>query len=307
MLYLFTWNSEYLVWEQVKSWKQKFIEKFWDFNLIHIKDINSTDNNFLAENINSSSFLAEKKLVIIDVDKDIKTEKEEFLMKVLEHIPEENIILFQGTEFDKRSKFYKFFKANAELKEFNTKDDSDLYWIISKKYGNKITRDAINLIMKYKAGNLAKITSEIEKLLITKTEIKTDDIIQNIAPELEESIFQVVDEILNKQTNSAIKKIEIILNDTNIYAFYNNLLANLRTSIYIMKLKDMWKSAKEIWETLNLWNRTFLINKNYRISYKDAEKIYIHLINIDKKMKSGKLIGTEDNDFKFELEKCLLK
>jgi len=65
-------------------------------------------------------------------------------------------------------------------------------------------------------------------------------------PELEESIFQVVDNILNKQTNEAIKKIEIILNDTSVYAFYNNLIANLRTNVYIMKLQNLNKPASEI-------------------------------------------------------------
>ena len=33
--------------------------------------------------------------------------------------------------------------------------------------------------------------------------------------------------VLEEQLKNAKKKLNIILNDTNIYAFYNNLLANL--------------------------------------------------------------------------------
>lgn len=306
MLYLFTWNSDFLIKQQVKAWKDNFIWKFWDFNLIHIKNIENSDNNFLVENITSTSFLAEKKLVIIDLEKDISSDKEEFLIKILDKIPELNIILFNSINPDKRTKFYKFLKKQAEVKEFNTKDDSDLYSIISNKYPNKISRDWINKIIRYKSWNLTKIISEIEKLLITINEIQTKDIIENIAPELEESIFQIIDEILNKKINSVITKTNIILNDTNIYAFYNNLIANLRTSIYISKLKNLKKTATEIWSILNLWNRTFLVNKKYKITHKELEKLFINLVKIDKKMKSWILNWTEDKDFKFEFERVLI-
>lgn len=306
MLYFFTWNSDFLIRQQVKAWKDNFISKFWDFNLIHIKNIEIVDNNFLIENITSTSFLAEKKLVIIDIDNELATEKEEFLIKILDKIPEWNIVVFVSVNPDKRSKFYKELKKQAETKEFSTKDDTDLRSIISNKYWNKISAWAINTIIKYKSWNLSKIISEIEKLLITFDFIDSKQIIDNIAPELEESIFQVIDDILNWNTTSAIKKIDTILNDTNIYAFYNNMLANLRTSIYILKLKNLNKSVSEIWNTLNLWNRTFLITKNYKANYQDIEKIYINLVNIDKKMKSWMLNGTTEDDFRFELEKVLL-
>jgi len=306
MLYFFTWNSDYLVRAQVKVWKERFISKFWDFNMIHIKNIESVDTNFLIENISSTSFLSEKKLVIIDLYEKVSEDKQQFIINILNKIPEENIILFNSINPDKRTKFYKELKKQSELKEFNTKDDSDLHWAISSKYWNKITNSWINTIIKYKSGNLNKIVSEIDKLLIIYQRIDSKEITENILPELEESIFQVIDDILNKNTNQAIVKIDTILNDTNIYAFYNNLIANIRTNIYILKLKKLGKSSPEIWTTLNLWNRTFLINKNYKIKYWELEKLYTKLINIDKKMKSWMLNWTEEEDFRFELERILI-
>jgi len=62
----------------------------------------------------------------------------------------------------------------------------------------------------------------------------------------------VIDDILNKNIVSALSKIKIILSDTNVYAFYNNLLANLRTSVYISKLKFLKTPTIEISNALNL-------------------------------------------------------
>jgi len=307
MLYFFTWNSDFLVKEQVKAWKDRFISKFWEFNLVHIKNIEIVDNNFLIENITSTSFLSEKKLIIIDLDEKVSDEKQNFFIKLLNKIPDDNIILFNTVNSDKRTKLYKELKKQSEFKEFNTKDESDLHSIISNKYWNKITPKWINTIIKYKSWNLNKIISEIDKLLIIFSKIDSKEIIEHIVPELEESIFQIIDNLLNKETLIALKKIDTILNDTSIYAFYNNLIANLRTSVYIKKLKKIKKNSSEISNILNLWNRTFLINKNNKINYNELEKLYINLIEIDKKMKSWLLNWTEESDFRFELEKILIK
>ena len=320
MLYLFTWNSDYLVKEQVLKWKNQFITKYWEFNLIHIKNFDTVENNFLTLNITSASFLSEKKLIIIDLesktkiknkeitDEDSKeSEKEELLLNLLWKIPEDNIILINIVSPDKRTKFYKTIVKIAEVKEFNTSNDSSLQSIIRQKYWNKITNSAIWTLIRYKSWNLSKIISEIEKLLILHEKIDSKEIVDNIAPELEESIFQVIDDLLNKNINSAIKKIDIILNDTTIYAFYNNLIANIRTSIYIIKLLNIWKSKNDIKNILDLKNRWFLVDKRYKIKYNELNRLYINLINIDKKMKMWNLNWTEDIDFIFELEKEILK
>ena len=162
------------------------------------------------------------------------------------------------------------------------------------------------MINRYKSWNISKIFSELDKLLITLDYIDIKEIEEYISPELEESVFVVVDDILNKNINSAISKIDTILNDTNIYAFYNNLLANLRTSLYISKLKNMQINNSKIWELLSLWNRSFLINKNYKINISKLSSLYIWLVNLDKKMKSWKMIWTEEKDFKYEFERVLL-
>lgn len=314
MIYLFTWNSDFLVKEKTFKWKKIFSDKNSDFNLVHFKSLEDIENNQISENLLAEGFLWEKKLIIIDnlplnwKNKNTKlSEKQDFLYKILERIPENNIVLFSSSNIDKRWKFYKKIKKIAtKIEEFNTKSEQDIFAIIENKYSWKIDFPAINMIVKYKSWNLEKCISEIEKLLITKEKINSYDIKQFIIPELEESIFQLIDDILNKNIIGVISKIKIILWNTNIYAFYNNLLANLRTSVYISKLKSLKIPIQEISISLNLGNKTFLVNKNYKISHKKLKNLYISLVNLDKKMKDWKLIWTHEKDFKFEIEKCFL-
>ena len=313
MIYLFTWNSRYLVREKTLAWKKIYIEKYGDFNLTHYKEIEKVDNNIISQEILSAWFLWEKKLIIIDnipVSWDNKSkellEKQGFCLSLLKQIPENNIVLFSSANPDKRSKFYKEFKKQAtKIEEFNSSSEQELFSIINRKYSWKIDSGAINLLIKYKAWNLEKIISEIKKLLINNDYIKVSLIKNNIFPELEESIFQVIDDIMNLNISSALDKIKIILSQTSIYAFYNNLLANLRVLVFIQSLKT--ENINNISQLLDLKNRSFLVNKSYKIDSNKLKKFYISLINLDKKMKTGRMFDNGEEILKYEIEKEILK
>jgi DNA polymerase III delta subunit len=88
----------------------------------------------LIENTLSTSFLSEKKLIIIDLEKDIPEDKQNNILYILDKIPDDNIILFNSINPDKRSKLYKELKKYSEFKEFNTKNESDIESIISRKF-----------------------------------------------------------------------------------------------------------------------------------------------------------------------------
>jgi len=306
MIYLFTWNSSFLVDDAVKKWKNQFIEKYGDFNLLQIKELNQNILESLHQNMLSEWFMWEKKLIIIELNSDLDEVIQEFFLKNILNIPENNIILFSYSNPDKRIKFYKELLILSQVKEFNSENEFDIENIISSRYKN-ISKDALKILIRYKSSNTAKVVSEIEKLSLLYKNIEEKHIKEFIVPELEENIFLIIDEILNQNIINSLKKIEIILNDTNIYAFYNNLIANLRTSVFIMKLKSEKKSQAEITNILWLWNKAFLINKKYNISFDNLQDLYINLVKLDKKMKSWKLLWTEESDFRFELEKCLLK
>ncbi|MDD3793563.1 MAG: DNA polymerase III subunit delta [Candidatus Gracilibacteria bacterium] len=306
MIYLFTGNSSFLIDDAVKKWKNQFIEKYGDFNLLQIKELDENILETLHQNMLSEGFMGEKKLIIIELNSDLEEKIQEFILKNIISIPENNMILFSYPQPDKRLKLYKQLYDLSQVKEFDSENEQDVEKIISARYKN-ITTDALRLLIRYKANNTQKIVNEIEKLSILYENIDVNHIKNIIMPELEENIFLIIDDILNKNIIDSLKKIDTILNQVNIYAFYNNLIANLRTSVFIMKLKKENRSQAEITNILGLGNKSFLINKKYNINFEKLEKIYIDLVKLDKKIKSGKLLGTEEDDFRFELEKCILK
>lgn len=317
MIYIFTGNLEILKNEALNKWKNQFIEKYSDFNLFHFKNLENIKIEDLYQSIISEWFFSEKKLIIIDIsdksnEKESKKDKildsiKENILKSLEKISENNIVIINYTTPDKRKSFWKNLIKIWELKEFNIKNDVELKNFINSKYSWKIDNYAIETLINYKSKNPTKIIQEIEKLLILKDFIKREDIEKNIIPELEEDIFNIINLLLNKEKIQSIEKIWIILEQTNIFAFYNSLLSNLRTNLFILKLKNENISQTEISNILWLWNRSFLVWKNYKITFEELRIFYINLVEIDKNMKTWKLIKNDLEDIKFEIEKCILK
>lgn len=307
MLYLFTWNNEYLVKEELKKWKSHFLGKFGEFNMTHIQNIEELDKNALSENLLSASFFSEKKLVIIDnIDKVEKDEsKKEFLISILDKIPESNIIVFSSNSLQERSLLYKKCLEVWEVKRFDIKNTYETKLFIEKKYNSKIDSKAIDKIISYKSNNLSKIISELDKLFITKTSVNEKDIVEIITPEFEETVFIFVDKVLNKDKKSFFKDLDIILENTDIYAFYNMFLWNLRNFVYIAFFKHLWYKNVDITRELSLWNRGFLTEKKFKLSYNELFTLYEKLIDFDKNMKFWKLIWSTKDDLKYELQKIL--
>jgi len=311
MIELFIWENQFLLSSEVKKWKTRFIEKYGDFNLIHIKDYSSVDNNFIIESVLSWGFMWEKKLIILEdipVSSDDKKLAyiEELLINNLEKIPEENIVLFISAKPDKRWKFYKALKKVAKLREFGNISWLELKRELSAKYSKFIDNNALDYLIKIKWENYTKIANEIEKLLIWHLNISKNIVEENVTPEIEESIFTLVDEILMNNKKMAIKRFRNLLNETSIYSVYNFLLSNIRTFVYIDLMKTRRVPNSKISFELDLWKRWFLVNKSYFFRWKKLTKLFSDLAEIDYKMKNSKLLDFDEKAMQYELEKLIL-
>jgi DNA polymerase III delta subunit len=156
---------------------------------------------------------------------------------------------------------------------------------ILKRYDGKISSADLDILVRYKSAHIQKIISEIEKLLLSKEKITKDDIEKNIVPEIEENIFMIIDNLLNKKKDTVLKEIKNTLNFITVYALYNSLLANIRNRVYIDMLKSLHFSQTEIKDYLGLGNKAFLIGKSYKIRFEELKNFYQDLIELDKKMK----------------------
>jgi hypothetical protein len=92
----------------------------------------------------------------------------------------------------------------------------------------------------------------------------------------------------------------------NPYLLYNSLASNFRIYFYIFKLKLLWKSNTEIKSILNLWNRAFLVDKNYKLDKNKFIKMYEKIAWVDWRLKTWKLLWNENIEMIYEIERCLI-
>jgi len=325
MIYLFTWNNDYLITEEVLRWKHGFIEKHGEENITHITRLDSNTKNTIWETLVSRSLFVEKRLVIISGfpfsgEKSFPgvTQLEEEIISLIPDIPEEVLLVFSSSNPDKRKKWWKAIQATAKIKELSISWEDEVFQILNNKYRALIEPTALRRLINLKWWSLQKSISEIDKLLISPLstlsnddrgdfKIISSDIDSYIHPEFEESIFVFIDTILNRNWKKIFTDLSILIDSSNLYAVYQSIIANLRVFLYIELLKSLKKSHKEIWDILKLWNRTFLINKQHKSSHKSISLLYINLLKFDKNMKFWKFTSSDPKDLKRELENVFLK
>ena len=314
MIYLFTWNSRYLIQQEAQKWKHAFGDKYGVENVTHISSLEGTSADFIIESMLSRSLFSEKRLVLIDWfpfswEKSFSgaSDMEKTILENIENTPEETLVVFLSENPDKRKTWFKQLSKLADVKNFSVSWEDEVFQILTKKYWNNIDSRALQRLIFIKGWDLQKSISEIEKLRITKDQISLQDIETILIPEFEESIFVFIDTLLSKNKQKIFSEFQNLLDFSNMYALYQSIIANLRVFLYIEFLKSQKKSPNEIGDILKLWNRQFLINKRHASSYKDIQTLYINLLNFDKNMKFWKFISSDEEDMKRELERVFLR
>ena len=302
MIYFFYGNSDFLLSETTKKWKNQFVQKYWDFQLTHIRDYSDPSSLQLDQNITSGWLFAEKKLIIFDnipgagsvKDKNIIKIQED-LLKILPRKIESVIIVFSSLNPDKRWKLYKYLQKLSkddteaiQVKEYVLWDGAENISMLQKKYPN-IEYNILSHILHLKSWNIEKTISELEKLSIAHESVWLDLVNKNIIPELEQSIFTFIENLLHNRKKQSLNDMRIILEQSEIMSFYYGLLSNMRVIMYILLFLKLKKSKATITQELNLWKRWFLIDKYASLNYKKISTLYTELCELDSNMKSWKL------------------
>lgn len=308
MIYIFSWNNHVALKNELQKWKERFLEKFWDFNFFHLTNIYQIEKVTLHEILVSWSFLWQKKLVLVELPEPKNEEEwwdtsiDSYLENIIEQIPQENIVVFYTNILNERHSLHKKLSQIGEARVFSiSQDESSISSYLAQKY-SELWRQEIDTIVKLKSGNLEKSLQEIEKLLTYSETPTVQDIFNNITPEPEESIFQFTNALFNQTIAEIHTSYQKLQEQMNFYYFYNSLLGSLRTTIFIENLRGKNFSPAKIDETLKLWKKSFLITKRYKLSRKKIEELYISIIKFDRKMKTGYTVGNQEEELFKELE-----
>lgn len=311
MIYLFH-GEKYFRNSLLQTWKNAFSNKYSELNIFEIKNYKEYDINFFHQTLFSNGFFSEKSFVIIEEfpfevgESDYETNiLQEYFLEQLEKVSAEHTVVFSNTRVDKRSKLYKHIWKIWEYKSFTIETPEDLLEKLQQLYGSVAPVSVFKKFIELKWISFDSIQSEIEKILITQSQISLADL-EWISKDVEESIFEIINDILMQDISGAIKKIRLLNRDLdNSYLLYNSLVANLRIYFYIYLLRSKKLSSTEIKKTLPFGNRSFLVDKNYAISGKKFFSFYEKIIWLDVKMKQGKLLWSESDEMMFEIEKSL--
>ncbi len=186
-----------------------------DFNLMKIfKEMPSEEE--IDAFVNSYPFMSEKKLLVFQSTGILKKSTEaqrNYLSQMISQLSEYIIIIFAESEVDKRSALYKQIAKSFPICEFEHQSIADLgLWITRflKSFDKEISRDDANYMAEIAGPSMTTIKSELEKLLSYTKDMDTisrDMIDTLVTRNIENKVFMMVDDIVDKNTGPALQKL----------------------------------------------------------------------------------------------------
>jgi DNA polymerase III delta subunit len=315
----FTWENSIFLNKDLNRWIEHFIEKHWEFNISRVNKENLEKINLEWE-LTTPPFLAEFRLIILnwlpsaasandswDEILEHKKNVDDEILKILEMIPDKNIVIFVQENPDKRKWLYKKLKEVAVVKEFNNLDEHEL-----KNYIRTvlvwIDSQAADRLIQYKWLDMRKIENEIEKLALFRSNdrITVEDIEKYVIPEIEVSIFKFMDRIYELNYTKAIQGFREVLENSKIEPTVAGIMTNLRKFIYVNQLKNSWVQDKDIIDRLKIHPFVFQKITQFKKNLPEIIDIYNRLSAIDIKAKIWELPGDIDESLRLAIEKVIL-
>lgn len=310
----FTWENLVFLNKDLDKWISIFTEKHWNFNISRFSLDNISKVNIWSE-LTTMPFLGSHRLIILEGFPSKASEKteeqesknyDEIILDNLDKIPDNNILVFVESLPDKRKSLYKKLQEIAQIKEYKNIEWEEMRNYIRSRLIN-IDGNAISKLINYKNSSLNKIELEIDKLHLFKMNwrITEEDIVNYVIPEIEISIFELTDAVMEQNTMKGIRALKTILDSNSIFQVFSVIMSNLRNFLYINFLLEKWFKKDEIVNTLKI--HPFLVDKTKNVkNIWGMKALFADLLKIDKQSKTGELIWDGENALRLALEKEIL-
>ncbi|MEK7528533.1 MAG: DNA polymerase III subunit delta [Patescibacteria group bacterium] len=331
-IFLFFGADTYSMNEKISFWKSEFIKKHGgDINLDEM-DGAVVVSGSLVSILTAVPFLGEKRLVIVrdymakyktrgdenDQKKNPALEDQKKTAELIEKIPEFCIVVFAERSVpDKRSSLYKRLQKHGTLMEFNPLEGSKLLaWIQreTKKLGVEIEQKAALTLMDLVGGDLFRMGNEIRKLasFADYRAINENDIDLLVDTTLDTSIFKLTDALALKNARQCLGILEQLIEsgeDPHMILFM--IIRQFRLMIQIKDFASHRVSQNEMISKLGV--HPFVVkstlNQCNAFSFEKLSEMYAHLLDIETKMKTGKiktLVG-DQRELTLALDRLVLK
>ena len=284
--------------------------KFQDA-IINIYDLEETTLDKALEDLDTYSFLSDKKVIVIKKIENGKVDdfKEDFdhLYRYIENPNPSNLLIIEATKLNNTLKITKELKKRCKYEEVNLNGKDT----IQKSFqGFQIDSSAIHLLEEYSLGDYSKIVNECEKLKNYKWEekkITKKDIEELVVKKLGDAkdlTFAFSKALMMRDKKDSLMKYQELLSYDIEPLSIIGLLASQMRILYQVKLLDKKRlTNKEIAEILEE-KSDYRIQKTREVIRYYSEEDILHMMQslqtIDYRMK------TEDVDGNHLIEMFLL-
>lgn len=295
-----SFRSRKFLREQIEEFKKKRDPS--GLNVVIIDGKNESSEKIFQE-ITSSPFLAERKMVVI---KNILSSKDEKVFdRVKEAIqkktfPEVNVIVFFQEEDVGKSKIvaelFDLLKKEKFVYEINFLSEKELRaWVEKeiKNRGGKINFSALGLLLKIGGNDSWLLNSLIDQLIAYKSgaEITIEDVNLFVEEKIDDNIFALAEAVAYGEKTKALKMInEQRKNDVDESYLFAMILRQFRilTQAKNILAKNPGMSAEDVAKVIK--QKPFVIKKVWSLMSKDEKwfaRVYELMLDMDLKVKSG--------------------
>jgi len=161
---------------------------------------------------NTGLFAASKKGE--GADESEKGDGKEELIAFLKDVPDYCCVVFQEDSVAKNVRPFKAIAASGMVVEFDHLNDVDLAKWIARMFadnGKKVSRDAVNLLIKLCSNSMDEMNNEIQKicnLAGTRNEISEADVANITGTTIKTAIFDITNALAQKNANRAFAVLE---------------------------------------------------------------------------------------------------
>lgn len=290
-LFLFTWDEDYLLLQELAKRKSWFIEKYWTYGLFDFA-CDALDPEQLQNALMGWGMFATKKLVIIrgipldstshnkaktaDIDRCLS-----LLEKYMTTNDPQTIIVCISYHPDKRTKPYKRFVNNADIREFPFLDEKQKINYVHQQVGTLLNDTQIAELTINCWDNLWHLSHECNKLyhyaVFHKITSFTDEQFRSIIwSSIASNNFALLDHLYT-DTKKSLELITIAQQAwEETFQFLGMVYRWLKTTISIINLTEQWISdGKTLASKLKI--HPFVISKQLKLlpqTKAKKEKIY---------------------------------
>ncbi|WP_284565120.1 DNA polymerase III subunit delta [Bacillus altitudinis] len=300
-------KETYLLQETAAKLRQAVVdEETKDFNY-SVFDMEEVPLEQAVTDAETFPFMGERRLVVIKnpyfLTAEKKKEKIEHQLSVLEAYLEKPapytilVLLAPYEKLDERKKITKLLKKKAavvEAKELNPKETTDFTITLVNTEGKTISAEAAEQLVMLCGGSLSSLFQEVRKLstyIGQREEIEPADVNQLVARSLEQNIFELINQIVNRRRSEAMQMFYDLLKQNEEPIKILALISNqFRLILQTKYFAQQGYGQKQIASNLKVHPFRVKLAMDQARLFSEEELKYIvkELSTIDYEMKTGK-------------------